>query len=60
VAKIGKEDIFEVTTGNDNLHKISNDNGIRAAIFTHFSILQDPQIYSDISRWENPQSDIIF
>jgi hypothetical protein len=28
-AKIDKEDIFKTTVGNDNLHKIINDNGVR-------------------------------
>jgi hypothetical protein len=26
-AKVGREDIFKPTTGNESLHKISNDNG---------------------------------
>jgi hypothetical protein len=32
-AKVGREDIFKPTTGHTNLHKISNDNGVRAANF---------------------------
>jgi hypothetical protein len=27
-AKVGMEDIFNPTTGNESLHKISNDNGV--------------------------------
>jgi exonuclease III len=27
-AKVGKEDIFNQTIGNESLHEISNDNGI--------------------------------
>jgi hypothetical protein len=30
-AKVGKEDIFRATTGNESLHEISNDNGVRVA-----------------------------
>jgi hypothetical protein len=30
-AKVGREDIFKPTTGNESLHKISNDNGITEA-----------------------------
>jgi hypothetical protein len=28
-AKVGSEDIFKLTIGNESLHKISNDNGVR-------------------------------
>jgi hypothetical protein len=28
-AKVGKEDIFKPTTGNENLYEICNDNGVR-------------------------------
>jgi hypothetical protein len=27
-AKVGKEDIFKPTTGNESLYEISNDNGV--------------------------------
>jgi hypothetical protein len=27
-AKVGKEDIFKPTTGNDSWHEIGNDNGL--------------------------------
>jgi hypothetical protein len=26
--KVGREDIFKLTIGNESLHKISNDNGL--------------------------------
>ena len=33
-AKLGKEDIFKLTIGNDSLHQDSNDNGVRIVNFT--------------------------
>jgi hypothetical protein len=33
-AKVGKEDIFKPTNGNESLHEISNDNGFRLVYFT--------------------------
>jgi hypothetical protein len=32
-AKVGREDIFKPTIGNESLHKISNDNGVRLVNF---------------------------
>jgi hypothetical protein len=32
-AKVGKEDIFKPTIGNESLHEISNDNGIKVVNF---------------------------
>jgi hypothetical protein len=31
--KVGKEDIFKPTSGNESLHEISNDNGVRLINF---------------------------
>jgi hypothetical protein len=31
--EVGKEDIFQTTTGNESLHEISNDNEVRVANF---------------------------
>jgi hypothetical protein len=31
--KVGREDIFKPTNGNENLHGISNNNGVRAVNF---------------------------
>jgi hypothetical protein len=33
-AKVGREDIFKPTIGNESLHAISSDNGIRIVNFT--------------------------
>jgi hypothetical protein len=32
-AKVGREDIFKPTNGNESSHKISNDNGVRVVNF---------------------------
>jgi hypothetical protein len=32
-AKVGREDIFKPTIGNQSLHEISNDNGVRVVNF---------------------------
>jgi hypothetical protein len=32
-AKVGREDIFKPTSGNESLHEISNDNGVRLVNF---------------------------
>jgi hypothetical protein len=32
-AKVGKEDIFKLTIGNESLHEISTDNGVRLVNF---------------------------
>jgi hypothetical protein len=32
-AKVGREDIFKLTIGNESLHKISNDTGVRLVNF---------------------------
>jgi hypothetical protein len=33
-AKVGREDIFKPTIGNESLHEASNDNGVRAVNFS--------------------------
>jgi hypothetical protein len=32
-AKVGREDIFKPTIGNESLHEITNDNGVRVQSF---------------------------
>jgi hypothetical protein len=34
-AKVGKEDIFKPTIGNESLHETSNDNGVRVVNLPH-------------------------
>jgi hypothetical protein len=39
-AKIGREDIFKPTIGNESLHEISNDNGVRLVTFATYKNLR--------------------
>jgi hypothetical protein len=32
-AKVGREDVFKPTIGNESLHEISNSNGVRVVTF---------------------------
>jgi hypothetical protein len=34
-AKVGREDIFKPIIGNESLHEINNDNGVRLVNFCH-------------------------
>jgi hypothetical protein len=34
-AKVGTEDIFKPTIGNESSHKISNDNGVKSSKLYH-------------------------
>jgi hypothetical protein len=57
-AKVVREDIFKPTTGNESLHKITNDNRVRLEKkmkMYNVSTSQHPQIHLDISRWVNQQ-----
>jgi hypothetical protein len=38
-AKVGRENIFKPTIGNESLNKISNDNGVRVVNFATSKIL---------------------
>jgi hypothetical protein len=38
-AKVGREDIFKPTIGNESLHEISNNNGLRVVNFDTFKSL---------------------
>jgi hypothetical protein len=48
-AEVGREDIFKPTTGNENLHEISNDSGVRIVNFPHPKICQK---YNVQTRWD--------
>jgi hypothetical protein len=39
-AKVGREDIFKPTIGNESLHEISNDNGVRLVNFATYRNLR--------------------
>jgi hypothetical protein len=34
IVKVGRENIFKLTNGNESLHEISNDNGVRVVNFS--------------------------
>jgi hypothetical protein len=63
--KVGREDIFKLTIGNESLHEISNDNGVRLVNFATSKTLRVKSTmfphcniqHLDVSRWEIPQSD---
>jgi hypothetical protein len=38
-AELGREDIFKPTIGNERLHEICDDNGVRVVNFSHPKIL---------------------
>jgi hypothetical protein len=57
--KVGREDIFKPTNGNENLHKISNDNGVRVVNFaTSKNLLVKsatfPHRNNNKSTWTSP------
>jgi hypothetical protein len=60
-AKVSREDIFKPTFGNESLHEIGNDNGIRVvkpqSQKCDVPTSQHPSGDMDVSGWENPQSD---
>jgi hypothetical protein len=38
-AKVGRKDIFKPIIGNESLHEVSNDNGVRVVNFATFKNL---------------------
>jgi hypothetical protein len=48
-AKVGREDIFKLTIGNESLHKISNDNGVTLVNFATSKTPEPKVRYSHIA-----------
>jgi len=64
-AKVGKEDIYKPTIGNENLHSETNNNGIQMiqfAISKGFNVQsttvphRHPQREMVFSKWQNSES----
>jgi hypothetical protein len=58
-AKVRREDIFKPTIGNENLHEISNDNGVRVVKFAtsnNRNVSSTMFIYHNIHKftWTSP------
>jgi hypothetical protein len=49
-AKVGREDIFKPTIGNESLHEISNDNGVR---LVHFATSKNLRVKSTMFPHHN-------
>jgi hypothetical protein len=51
-AKVGGEDIFKLTIGNESLHEISNDNGVRLVNFPTSRKLKSQKY--DVPTFQHP------
>jgi hypothetical protein len=51
-AKVGREDNFKPTIGNESLHEISNDNGVRLVHFVTFKNLKSQKY--DVPTLQHP------
>jgi len=49
-AKVGREHIFKPTTGNESLHEMSNNNGVRVI---NFAISKNQIVKSTIFSYHN-------
>jgi len=61
--KVGRENIFKPTIGNDSLHQVSNDNGVRIVNFATSKNLVVKSImfpHRDIHKytWTSPDGKI--
>jgi hypothetical protein len=48
--KVGREDIFKLTIGNESLHEITNDNGVRVV---HFASSENTIVKSTMFSYRN-------
>jgi hypothetical protein len=56
-AKVGREDIFKPTIGNESLHEINNDNGVRLVHFATSKILSQKEDHRDLI-WRGSISEV--
>jgi hypothetical protein len=52
-AKVDREDTFKLIAGNESLHEISNDNGVRLVTLTHLNTLESKVQCSQIATFIN-------
>jgi hypothetical protein len=61
-AKVGREDIFKLTIGNESLHKINNDTGVRVVNFVTYKIFIKSAMLPrcDINKytWTSPEGNV--
>jgi hypothetical protein len=62
-AKVGREDIFKPTSGNESLHEISNDNEVRVVNFaTSKNLIVKSTVFSHCNihkyTWTYPDRNI--
>jgi exonuclease III len=57
-AKVGREDIFKPTIGNESSHEISNENGVRVTKFTSKTLVVESTMFPHRSihkyTWTSP------
>jgi hypothetical protein len=57
-AKVGREDIFKPTIGNESLHEINNENGVRLVNFATYKTSKSKvlcsHIATSINTWTSP------
>jgi hypothetical protein len=49
-AEVGRENIFKLTIGNESLHQVSNDNGVR---IIHFATSKNLVVKSTMLPYQN-------